>query len=154
MALSSGRPDSATGSATRHQAGEKASADSVIPPGALKCPRPSLRTSKLRMAAGTGGVFQGLDGAEKATEDDFVTLDIRVGRPLVARHAVGLFFWPAGLGEGQLCLDGEFEFVQEGVVAGRGTHLSCGREVSECAGRLSCWRPASSPPVRGRGMSG
>src|SRR5215831_7514465 len=88
MALSSGRPDSTTGSATGHQAGEKASADSVTPPGALKCPRPSLRTSKLRMVAGTGGVFQGLDGAEKATEDDFVALDIRVGRPLLARHAV------------------------------------------------------------------
>jgi hypothetical protein len=44
------------------------------------------------MAAGIGGVFQGLDGAEKGAEDDVVALVIRVGRPFVARHAVGLFF--------------------------------------------------------------
>jgi hypothetical protein len=76
------------------------------------------------MAAGTGGVFQGLDGAEKGAEDDVVALGIRVSRPFVARHAPGLFFWQAGLGEGQFCADGDFEFVQEGVIAGRGAHLS------------------------------
>src|SRR5215467_7136374 len=72
MALSSGRPGSTTGSASRHQVGEKASAEaaqqeregcssdrndrksiqrSPAPPGALKCPRPSLPTSKLRPTA-------------------------------------------------------------------------------------------------------
>src|SRR6516225_5482449 len=87
-----------------------------------------------RMGAGTGGVFQGLDGAEKGPEVDFVALDIRVERPLVARYAVGPFFWLAGIGGGQLCPDSEFELVQEGVIAGRGAHLSSRRDVSECGG--------------------
>jgi hypothetical protein len=55
------------------------------------------------MFAGTRGVFQGLDGAEQGPEVGFVALDIRVERPLVARYAVGLFFWLAGVGDGQLC---------------------------------------------------
>jgi hypothetical protein len=84
----------------------------------------------------TGGVFQRLDGAEKGPEVDFVALDIRVERPLVARCAAGLFFWLAGLGEGQLCLDSEFEFVQGSVIAGRGAHLSSRRDVSECGGAV------------------
>src|SRR5215469_13975375 len=101
-----------------------------------------LRTRKRRrmrkMAAGTGGVFQGLDGAEKGAEDDVVALDIRVGRPFVAPYAVGLFFWQAGLRDCQFCPDGEFEFVQAGVIAGRGAHLSSKRDMSECGAPPSC----------------
>src|SRR5215831_18151101 len=109
-----------------------------------------LRTRKRRrmrkIAAGTGGVFQGLDGAEKGAEDDVVALDIRVGRPFVARHAVGLFFWQAGLGEGQFCADGDFEFVQEGVIAGRGAHLA----FLPNAWRGGIGHPCSVPPAERR----
>src|SRR5215472_8541672 len=95
------------------------------------------RLGRRRMVAGTGGAFQGLDGAEKGPEVDFVALDIRVERPLVARYAVGPLFWLAGIGGGQLCPDSEFEFVQEGVISGRGAHLSSRRDASECGGRPS-----------------
>jgi hypothetical protein len=71
------------------------------------------------MAAETGGVFHGLDGAGKGAEEDVVALDMRVGQPFVARYDIGLF-WLAGLGQGQLCPDVEFELVQDGVIAGRG----------------------------------
>src|SRR5215470_7532320 len=110
---------------------------------------PSAISAVGRWSPGAGGVFQGLDGAEKGTEAGFVALDIRVWRPLVAQYAVGLFFWLAGLGEGQLSADGEFEFVQEGVIAGRGTHLSSKRYVSECgAGRHADGQPPT-PGARG-----
>jgi len=103
-----------------------------------RCYDALCHVGRRRMAAGTGGVFHRLDGAEKGAEDDVVALDIRVGRPFVARHAVGLFFRQAGLGEGQFCPDIKFEFVQEGVIAGRGAHLSSRRDMSECGGRPSC----------------
>src|SRR5262249_13297587 len=79
--------------------------------------------------ARAGAVFHGLDGAQKVAETDFVALLLRVGQPLGDRD-VGLFFRLAGLGQGQLCPDADFEFVQEGVIAGRGAHLFSRRDLN------------------------
>src|SRR5690348_9639270 len=67
------------------------------------------------------GVLQGLDRTEQAAEADFVALVIgRIGEPLVDWYAGG--FRLAGLDLGQLGADGEFQLVQEGVIAGRDAH--------------------------------
>src|SRR6201985_2948332 len=68
------------------------------------------------------GVFQGLDRTEQAAEADFVALVIgRIGEPLVDWYAGG--FRLAGFGLGQLDADGEFQLVQEGIIAGRDAHF-------------------------------
>src|SRR5262245_29444069 len=118
----------------------------------MVAPTGSMVAGTGSIGPGTGGVFQCLGGAEKGPEVGFVALDIRVERPLVARYAVGLFFWLAGVGDGQLCPDSDFEFVQERVIAGRGAHRSSRRDVSECRGRLSWveWvTHTASLPLRG-----
>src|SRR6478609_1716247 len=68
------------------------------------------------------GVFQGLDRTEQAAEADFVALVIgRIGEPLVDWYTGGLRL--ADLGLGQLGADGEFQPIEEGVIAGRDAHF-------------------------------
>src|SRR6516162_7629577 len=144
--MGSAPADSAQGAGRRHSFDCSARLLSGCPAGTRsglvgqmsRCYDALCYLGRRRMAARAGGVFQGLDGAEKGAEDDVVALDIRVERPFIARYAVSLFFWKAGLRDCQFCPDGEFEFVQEGVIAGRGAHLSSRRDVGECGGR----RPA------------
>src|SRR6266487_1459330 len=100
-----------------------------------------------RIVAGAGGVFQGLDRAEKATQSSFVARGIRrIGQPLFDRSTAGLLLRLAGLGQGQLRPDVELEGVQEGVVAGRGAHLSSRRDVGECLWRaMATWSGLYQP---------
>src|ERR1700757_1753454 len=114
----------------------------MVPIGDLLCF--SGRLSGTSVGGGwsrAGGVFQGLDRAEKAAQASFVVPGIRrIGQPLVDRCADGLLFRLAGLGQGQLRPDVELKGVQEGVVAGRGAHLSSRRDVGECLWRaLATW---------------
>src|SRR5437763_9137074 len=86
--------------------------------------RVAIADGRLRIVAGAGDVFHRLDGAEKGAEAEFVALVILLlEQRLDGRCTVGVSFRLAGLGQGQLCLDVEFELVQEGVVAGWGAHL-------------------------------
>jgi hypothetical protein len=64
------------------------------------------------------GAPHGLDCAEKVAEAGFVALVIlRIGQPFLDWQADGLLLWQAGLGQGQLGTDVDFEFVQEGGAA-------------------------------------
>src|SRR5438067_6535565 len=112
-----------------------------------RCPGALGRLGRRRVTAGVRAVFQGFDGAEKGAEAGFVAQVIGVGRPLVGRFAVGLLVRLAGLVQGQLCPDVEFEFMQERAVAGRCAHRAASRimcavasgwaTVTACEGSLS-----------------
>src|SRR5581483_6852338 len=73
-----------------------------------------------------------------------VTLGVRVEEPLGGRCAVGVDFWLAGLDDGQLGPDVEFELLQEDVLAGGGGHLFS-RGAWVCPGRGLVRRPRAAP---------